>query len=139
MTVVILIDTDILIDASRKVDLAVDFIAAQERESVPGISLITKLELLAGCRNKRELQVAERFLRRFVAVGLDGRVGEFAVDLFRKYRLSHGLMIPDCLIAATALAWDVPLATKNRKDFLFIAGLVLSPYGQSEQGHGVRS
>ena len=29
MTVAILIDTDILIDASRRVDLAVDFIAVQ--------------------------------------------------------------------------------------------------------------
>ncbi|WP_295436222.1 type II toxin-antitoxin system VapC family toxin [uncultured Thiodictyon sp.] len=131
MTVAILIDTDILIDASRKVDLAVDFIAVQERGSVPGISLITKLELLAGCRDKRELQVAERFLRRFVAVGLDGRVGDIAADLFRRYRLSHGLMIPDCLIAATALALEVPLATKNCRDFVFIAELELSPYGQT--------
>ena len=131
MTVAILIDTDILIDASRKVDLAVDFIAALESEAVPGISLITKLELLAGCRNKREQQVTERFLRRFVEVGLDGRVGDIAVGLFRRYRLSHGLMIPDCLIAATALALDVPLASKNRRDFLFIAGLALSPYAQT--------
>jgi hypothetical protein len=47
VTVAILIDTDILIDASRKVDLAVDFIAGLESEAVPGISLITKLELLS--------------------------------------------------------------------------------------------
>ncbi|MGH8479283.1 MAG: type II toxin-antitoxin system VapC family toxin [Gammaproteobacteria bacterium] len=132
MTASVLADTDILIDASRKLITAVDFLDALEREGSVGISLITKLELMSGCRNKRELRTTERFLRRFVLIGLGQDVGNHAERLFRQYRLSHGLMIPDCLIAATAIALNLPLATKNRRDFLFIDGLMLRPYGEEQ-------
>nr|MDQ2686882.1 PIN domain-containing protein [Armatimonadota bacterium] len=49
-------------------------------------------------------------------------------DRCHRYRLSHGLLIPDALIAATALVHDIPLLTKNQRDFRFIAGLRLLPY-----------
>ncbi len=132
MTASVLVDTDILIDASRKLAIAVDFLDALEREGSVGISLITKLELMSGCRNKRELRATERFLRRFVVISLGQDVGNHAEQLFREYRLSHGLMISDCLIAATAIALNLPLATKNRRDFLFIDGLMLRPYGENQ-------
>ncbi len=48
-----------------------------------------------------------------------------ALDLFKTYHLSHGLRIPDCLIAATAIGTGLPLFTYNRKDFRFISGLTL--------------
>lgn len=131
MTASVLVDMDILIDASRKLTTAVDFLDVLEREGSVGISLITKLELMSGCRNKRELRTTERFLRRFVVISLGQDVGNHAERLFREYRLSHGLMIPDCLIAATAIALNLPLATKNRRDFLFIDGLMLRPYGEN--------
>jgi predicted nucleic acid-binding protein len=51
-----------------------------------------------------------------------------AVDLLRQYRLSHGLLIADALIAATCLAHSTPLLTKNQRDFRFIAGLTLPNY-----------
>ncbi|MGQ0594720.1 MAG: hypothetical protein ACT4QB_19425 [Gammaproteobacteria bacterium] len=41
-------------------------------------------------------------------------------------------MIPDCLIAATAIALNLPLATKNRRDFRFIDGLMFQPYGENQ-------
>jgi predicted nucleic acid-binding protein len=52
-------------------------------------------------------------------------ISRLAVDLVKKYRLSHGLLIPDALIAASALSWDIPLATKNRRDFCYIEALRL--------------
>jgi predicted nucleic acid-binding protein len=42
--------------------------------------------------------------------------------------LSHGLLIADGLIAATALALNTPFVTKNQRDYRFIAGLDLRPY-----------
>jgi len=42
--------------------------------------------------------------------------------------LSHSLLIADGLIAATALVIDKPLASKNQRDYRFIAGLNLLPY-----------
>jgi predicted nucleic acid-binding protein len=53
---------------------------------------------------------------------------EKAVDLFKKYRLSHGVLIPDMLIASTALTLEIPLISKNRKDFHFINKLELIEY-----------
>ena len=44
------------------------------------------------------------------------------------YALSHGLQIPDALIAATALAFNIPLLSKNQRDYRFIVGLSLLPY-----------
>jgi len=50
------------------------------------------------------------------------------VELLRMYRLSHGLLIADRLIAATAIVWSYPFVTKNQKDYRFIQDLNLLPY-----------
>ena len=42
-----------------------------------------------------------------------------------KYRLSHGLLIPDALIASTAIASDVALLSKNQRDYGFMSELRL--------------
>jgi predicted nucleic acid-binding protein len=57
----ILIDTDILIDAARQINEAVDFLTKVERQFVLTISVITHMELLIGCRNKTELRNTDRF------------------------------------------------------------------------------
>ena len=124
-----LVDTDILIDVSRGDAAAVEFLIAMESTGEPAISVVTALEVLAGCRNKRDFSVAERFLGRFRTMALSAEGETEARRLFKRYRLSHGLMIPDCLIAATAMAAGIPLATKNRRDFVFIDGLALLPFG----------
>jgi len=124
----ILIDTDILIDAARQINEAVDFLTKVERQFVLTISVITHMELLIGCRNKTELRNTDRFLQRFQVIGLNEMICDIALDLLRQYRLSHGLLIPDALIAATAIATNLPLVTKNQRDYRFISGLQLFPY-----------
>jgi predicted nucleic acid-binding protein len=42
--------------------------------------------------------------------------------------LSHGLLIADGVIAATALIHNEAFITKNQRDFRFIANLNLLPY-----------
>lgn len=59
---------------------------------------------------------------------LSAEIGHTAEQLVRMYGLSHRLLVVDSIIAATALVEDLPLATKNRKDFRFIAGLQLVSY-----------
>lgn len=123
-----LIDTDILIDAGRSINDAVSFLQRTELTDQLLISTITQMELIVGARNKNELRVLEKFLKRFTIVKVNQSISDTAVDLVRQYRLSHGLLIPDAFIAATAIIINEPLATKNRRDYQFITGLTLSSY-----------
>jgi predicted nucleic acid-binding protein len=47
----ILVDTDILIDVGRKGTEAVDYLKHMEQEATLGVSVITQMELIVGCRN----------------------------------------------------------------------------------------
>lgn len=73
--------------------------------------------------NVGELRVVEKFLRRFSIIRLNEAISEKGVDLLTRYRLSHGLLIADALIAATALTVRAPFLTKNQRDYQFIKDL----------------
>jgi len=123
-----IVDTDILIDAARRIGQAIDCLDQIERQALLAVSAITQMELFVGCRNKVELRDTDRFLQRFQVLKLDEQISDAAVALLRRYRLSHGLAIPDALIAATALTWNQPLISKNQSDYQFINKLQLLPY-----------
>lgn len=123
-----IIDTDILIDAGRGIQEAVDRLNAIAASTIPTISVITQMELIVGCRNKSELQKLAKFLEQFQIAQLDETISSKAVALLQQYRLSHGLLIADSLIAATAVTWDMPLISKNQRDYKFISELELLPY-----------
>ena len=128
MSTLTIVDTDILIDAARQVREAVDCLDQIERISALAISVVTEMELLIGCQNKTEQRNTERFLQRFQVLRLDENACDQAVELLRQYRLSHGLLIPDAMIAATAMTLGLPLSSKNQRGFRFIGGLQLLPY-----------
>jgi len=124
----VLVDTDILIDLAADSKQAVASIKMLEAEFSLAVSTITVMELTVGCRNKTELGNMEKLLERFEVVPLTEQISFIAVNLVKKYRLSHGLLIADALIAATTLAEDIPLASKNQRDYRFIPDLNLLPY-----------
>lgn len=128
MANLVLVDTDVLIDAGRGVQDAIVSLTNASRQALLAASTITQLELFIGCRNSTELRQAERFLARFQIVAVNEHISDMAVDLVRRYRLSHGLLIADAFIAATALVTNAPLLTKNLRDYRFIAGLNLLTY-----------
>ena len=122
------VDTDILIDAGRGVVEAVTCLKDIEQQSSLAASVVTQMELFVGCRDKAELRQVEKFLQRFLLLKLTEPVSDAAVNLLRQYRLSHGLLIADSLIAATALVHNAPFISKNQRDYQFIAGLNLLAY-----------
>lgn len=124
----IIVDTDILIDASRNVNEAIDCLDRLEKSAELAISIVTQMELIVGCRNKVELQRLGRFLNRFRIYKLTEEISDQTIDLLQMYRLSHGLLIADSLIAATAIEYGEPFITKNQRDYQFIAGLNLLAY-----------
>jgi predicted nucleic acid-binding protein len=126
----IVIDTDILIDAGRAVKEAMSCLSQIEQQASLAISVVSQMELIVGCRSKDELRSLEKFLCRFQILKLNPQSSDTSVELLRRYRLSHGLLIADALIAATALSFDIPFVTKNQSDYRFISGLRLLPYPQ---------
>ena len=123
-----IVDSDILIDTARGVKEATAYLENIKKGSALAISAVTQMELLVGCRNKNELRLTEQFITLFEVIHLDEQISAIAVDLLRAYRLSHGLLIADALIAATAVSLQVPFVSKNQKDYRFIKGLHLLPY-----------
>jgi predicted nucleic acid-binding protein len=128
VTTLTVIDTDILIDVGRGESKAVDYMAQLEKDSSLALSVITQMELIVGCRNRAELRAVDRFLTRFQVLPTNELISEKAVELLSMYRLSHGLLIADALIAATALVFELRFASKNQRDYRFIVDLKLLPY-----------
>lgn len=124
----ILVDTDILIDVARRNDDAIQRLIIEEENTNIAISVVTKMELIVGCRNKNELRNLEKFLLRYSIININDAISNQAVKLLHDYRLSHGLLIPDALIASTAIIFNIPLLSKNQSDYRFISQLSLLPY-----------
>ena len=123
-----LIDTDILIDTARGNEKAITYLQELEDHAELTISSITQMELIVGCQNYSELKALEKFLERFVILPVSEEVSQVAVHILKTYRLSHSLKIADALIASTAIAHNIPLISKNQRDYRFIKTLTLLPY-----------
>ncbi len=124
----VIIDTDILIDAGRDIHEATDCLSEIKRKTLPAASVITYMELIVGCRNNRELRELDRFISHLRIIRLNNWISDIASDLLHGFRLSHGLLIPDAFIAATALFHEYPFISKNQRDYRFIRELNLLPY-----------
>jgi predicted nucleic acid-binding protein len=55
----------------------------------------------------------------------DSSISQKAISFIEQYRLSHGLQIPDAIIGATAVVYQIPLYTYNIRDFIFLPDIVL--------------
>lgn len=89
------------------------------------ISAISKMELIKGTRRKEHCQQVAKKLKRFDTILLSPEITVRTIELLNSYHLSHGLAIPDALIAATSLETGLKLFTYNVRDFKFIKGLNL--------------
>ncbi len=124
----ILIDTDILIDSARKKTNAILFLEDLEQKHILSISSITRMELIVGCKNKVEQEKILKSMIDFSIFMVDETIMQKADQLLVQYNLSHGLLIPDAIIAATAIKSNIALCSKNYKDYQFIKELSLIPY-----------
>ena len=124
----ILIDTDILIDVANNDVIAKVRLTDESQTSILAVSTVTVMELVVGCRNKSELQALNRFLSQFQVLTLNSQISDRATQLLQEYFLSHGLLIADALIAATAIENQISLLSKNQRDFRFIQELTLLAY-----------
>ena len=115
-----IVDTDILIDGQRRRDDAPRFSGATAACGGPGDQRdLCHGAGVKGCRNALALARVEQFLRvvRVLPIHWDSIPGRLSSRCSGAY-VSHGLLIPDALIAATlALDYGVALYTKNVRHF----------------------
>lgn len=118
-----LIDTNVLIHAlSGNAQASIlsridDAIANQARYSV-----VTRMELLGWnghtADSRRE---TESLLSQLMEITLTPAIVALVIDI----RSTITIKLPDAIIAASALAENLPLMTRNTGDFKHIAGLVV--------------
>jgi hypothetical protein len=125
----ILIDTDLLVDLGKEFKPAIAFFGNLSLEITVHISVVTKMELLVGCRNKIELRRTEQFIKNFSLLPIRPEDSLLACQFLADYYLSHGIGIMDCFIGASAIGRKIPLATRNKKHFSALPGLtIITPY-----------
>lgn len=117
-----LCDTCILIDYLRGKEETKNFLN-EERKFGLGMSAVTFMELIVGARNKKEVSLIKKTFTDFEIIEINESISIKAQKLIEQFSKSHGLLIPDALIAATALEFQLPLSTLNVSDFKFIPNL----------------
>ncbi|MCB9330960.1 MAG: type II toxin-antitoxin system VapC family toxin [Lewinellaceae bacterium] len=120
----ILCDTNIFIGAFNGRQNTIDQLNQIGLDQI-ALSAITVMELLQGMGNKNELAQMKKRIKFYDIVQIDSAISTKAIDLIESYRLSHGLQIPDAIIAATSIVYQIPLYTYNLKDFDFIPEVAL--------------
>lgn len=125
-----LIDTTVLIDLSRGDQIAADYVDNERKAGTAlSISIVSAMELVVGCRNNAEVAKAQKLLAKYSTLFISPLISQRAFDLIVTYTKSHGLQIPDALIAATALIEGLELMSDNDRHFRMIPNLVVSrPY-----------
>ncbi len=120
----VIFDTNILIELYRG-NVSVKQEVQQMKADVFYVSCITLAEFMAGARNKEELKKIGKQLDKYTSIPINIEITGIFIDLFKTYTLSHKPGIADTLIAATALYYDLPVFTYNKKHFQFIPGIKL--------------
>ena len=102
------------------------FIDDSLKQAQPCISAITEIELLCWkTATEKDLEVLHNFISDALVIELERPIKLKTADI----RKAHKIKLPDAIIAATAMVYDLTLITRNTADFKNIHGLaILDPY-----------
>jgi predicted nucleic acid-binding protein len=120
-----LIDTNAVIDyLGNKIPASgMDFMNAVI-DAVPNVSVVTKIEVLSFNAPEQHYQLLTNFINDATVLDITNNVVETCIDIRKK----HKTKLPDAIIAATALVYDLVLISRNTSDFKNIDGLqVIDP------------
>jgi len=117
-------DTNVFISAFNGIENAMEILDRIGYSNVL-ISFISVMELYRGMKNKKQLGQMAKKIKSYNVVDFNEAISRRSVELMRQYKLSHNLDIPDAIIAATCVVFDIPLFTYNIKDFKFIPNIKL--------------
>jgi predicted nucleic acid-binding protein len=121
------VDTSIIIDVLRGESAATDLLHHLLDAGPLHSSEVVRLEVLAGMR-PRETRATRALLGVFTWHPLDENIAEIAGELGRRWLPGNrGIDSADLAVAATAIALDGRLVTRNVKHFPMFEGLT-APY-----------
>lgn len=128
----ILLDSDVMIDLLRQYPPAMRWLNSLDEEEEMVLPGYVVMELIQGCRNKREQEQLQRSVALYGTIWLSPADCDRALNVFTEYRLSHNAGVLDVLIGQTAVALGTPLYTFNQKHYQFMPDLqIAQPYEKS--------
>lgn len=114
-----LIDTNVFSKIFKGDSAVANFVGNLES----AIDVTIYIECLQGSKPNQEKRQIKKALDNFSVFPITPEVSMLAVELIDSYSNSHGLLLPDALIAASALENDLTVLTYNINDFKFIQDL----------------
>lgn len=122
-----IIDTDIFIWYMRGNEKAYKAI---EKADNFFISVITYMELVQVMRNKKELNSLRKSIHAWNAklLYISEEISSKAMFYVEERFLSHSLELADALIAATAIAYALPILTGNSKHYSIIKDIQVKSF-----------
>ena len=120
-----LLDTNIVLYISNGNEDLKSFLNHQRMT----ISAISEIELLSfHSITKKEIAGLTSFIEEMEVVSVDDKIKNIAIAVRRKYKLK----LPDSIIAATSIAYGIPLITAD-KQFRFVEELQLLLYDNTNK------
>jgi len=123
MSQLILCDTCVVIDFINQNSNALERL--KEQGNILCINSVIEMELIQGIHDKREMQKVIININGFRRLEINQAILDLATQLLTRYLLSHHLQLPDAMIAACALIYDIPILTYNIKHFKYIPNIKL--------------
>jgi tRNA(fMet)-specific endonuclease VapC len=127
----IVLDSSVLIDYFRKTKKETTFfVKLTDKYSSFAVSVITQFEIYVGSNETNKL-FWDKFFSDFKILALDENCIMTAIEINEELKKKNRqIAFPDLLIAATAKANNLPLATLNQKHFSRINRLELITSGK---------
>lgn len=96
------------------------------KEERPVISAITEIELLCWkTTSKKDLEILHSFINDSMIIELEKSIKLKTANIRKSYRIK----LPDAIIAATTLVYDLTLLSRNLSDFTCVNGLkIINPW-----------
>lgn len=113
-----LLDTNVLIRALRSARDALEFLdGLNQRNEKLYVSVVTRTEIFAGMRPHEEQRTIDLLASLTSLPVYEAIADQAGYIIYQHARQGIQLSVPDAQIAATALQYDLTLATTNTGDF----------------------
>jgi tRNA(fMet)-specific endonuclease VapC len=113
----VLADTSVLIDYMRRLQKDQTLMHTLFERSMPVVAAVTEFEFCIG-RNAQNTRLMSSMMAKIPVIPMDTTIAKIAIDVHRTLKQKNALIgTNDIFIAATALRFEIPIATLNRKHF----------------------